>query len=210
MLFQPQNFVREAEFLTRNHHVSNPTSRVAIDRQCVLVTPLHRMINRLREMSRGDARHGSTGLGVGCTATELRLTRAGDADFLFLQIADLLDEGGLETKLTAMHAQKMAQAEELLKGASEAVLPAMHKELANCRILNSVNELFHQYNSFIRSHRGAVESLFLQYSRSGLVMLIGYVRADRLRGGRAGVLAAGDEIRQANSVRGRPGRAAGP
>ena len=37
---------------------------LSIDPRCVLVTPWHAIVNRVRELLRGDARHGSTGRGV--------------------------------------------------------------------------------------------------------------------------------------------------
>lgn len=45
--------------------VSEPLSRVTVDPNVVLVTPWHKLLNRLLEVLRGDARHGSCGMGVG-------------------------------------------------------------------------------------------------------------------------------------------------
>jgi adenylosuccinate synthase len=39
--------------------------RLTIDHRAIIVTPWHQAANRIREMSRGDARHGSCGQGVG-------------------------------------------------------------------------------------------------------------------------------------------------
>ena len=46
--------------------IHNAMAREFVDRECVLVTPLHKMINRLKEMARGAKRHGSCGLGQPC------------------------------------------------------------------------------------------------------------------------------------------------
>ena len=44
--------------------------RLFVDRQCVLVTPLHKMLGQMLELARGKAKHGSTGIGVGIAARE--------------------------------------------------------------------------------------------------------------------------------------------
>lgn len=40
-------------------------AEVTIDPRCVVVTPWHAVVNRVRELARGAGRHGSTGRGVG-------------------------------------------------------------------------------------------------------------------------------------------------
>ncbi len=64
MLVDPLTMMNEAEALTskRVHGVWN---RTTVDPRCVVVTPFHKRVNRLREESRGDARHGSCGMGIG-------------------------------------------------------------------------------------------------------------------------------------------------
>lgn len=42
-----------------------PAPTVVIDARAPLITPFHQALNRLRELARGDARHGSCGVGVG-------------------------------------------------------------------------------------------------------------------------------------------------
>jgi adenylosuccinate synthase len=64
MLVEPFSLVREAKQL-ESLGVKAPLKRVTIDRRAVLVTPYHRAINRLLEITRGKERHGSCGLGVG-------------------------------------------------------------------------------------------------------------------------------------------------
>ncbi len=45
--------------------VPDALARVTIDPRCILVTPWHAILGRVRELLRGDDRHGSTGRGVG-------------------------------------------------------------------------------------------------------------------------------------------------
>lgn len=48
-----------------------PLSRLLIHADCPLVTPFHQALNRLRELSRGAARHGSCGVGIGEVARDV-------------------------------------------------------------------------------------------------------------------------------------------
>ena len=64
--------------LTMNHEGSHLLSlgvrdiwdRVTVDRQALITNPFQRAANRLREHARGDARHGSCGMGVGETMSD--------------------------------------------------------------------------------------------------------------------------------------------
>lgn len=47
--------------------VRDPLSLIVADAACLVTTPIHIAMNRARELARGAARHGSTGLGVGET-----------------------------------------------------------------------------------------------------------------------------------------------
>jgi adenylosuccinate synthase len=83
MLVDPLSLTREADHL-RDLGVADPYGGLTIDREALLVTPYHRAANRARELRRGDARHGSCGMGVG-EAVAYRLAhpdlapRVGDA-----------------------------------------------------------------------------------------------------------------------------------
>ncbi len=48
--------------------VGDALDRLTVDRDALLTTPYHRAANRARELARGDARHGSCGVGIGETA----------------------------------------------------------------------------------------------------------------------------------------------
>jgi adenylosuccinate synthase len=45
-------------------------SRLTVDREALVVTPLHKAVNRLREEQRGENRHGSCGVGIGETMSD--------------------------------------------------------------------------------------------------------------------------------------------
>lgn len=98
VLVNPLNMMREADGLEKL-----PTGywgglkvwgRTTVDPKCVIITPFHRQINRLREQLRGFARHGTCGQGVGM-AREWHL-RYGDQVLL---AEDILDSNVLVEKL---------------------------------------------------------------------------------------------------------------
>lgn len=66
VVIQPTALEAEAEHL-RQIGVRDPYASLAIHEDCLVTTPFHRHANRLRELARGDARHGSCGVGFGET-----------------------------------------------------------------------------------------------------------------------------------------------
>jgi adenylosuccinate synthase len=64
MLINPLTMQMEEMFLQRIGVVDG-FERVVIDERAPIITPFHEALNRLREMARGAARHGSTGFGIG-------------------------------------------------------------------------------------------------------------------------------------------------
>jgi adenylosuccinate synthase len=69
MLINPALLVQEAERLAR-HGITDAISRLTIDEQAIIITPYHQAANRIREMLRGDARHGTCGHGIGETVSD--------------------------------------------------------------------------------------------------------------------------------------------
>ena len=59
-MINPMTFVPEYEYL----YTKFPLFDVFIDRKCKLITPYDMMANQLKEMGRGDKRHGSCGMGI--------------------------------------------------------------------------------------------------------------------------------------------------
>ncbi len=67
VLVHPTALALEASVLA-SKGVADPLARVRISERARVITPFHQAANRLREISRGGARHGSCGVGVGETA----------------------------------------------------------------------------------------------------------------------------------------------
>ena len=72
MLVEPYAMANEAEVFNRTMGEGDVMERTSVDPLCPVITPYHWMLNRLREEARGEARHGSCGMGVG----ELRAMQA--------------------------------------------------------------------------------------------------------------------------------------
>jgi adenylosuccinate synthase len=70
MLIEPYAMFNEARHL-QSLGVADVWSRLLIDRRCAVITPAHQAANRLRELARGNAAHGTCGMGIGETAQDL-------------------------------------------------------------------------------------------------------------------------------------------
>ena len=66
MLVNPIFMLAEARHLAEIG-VSDPLALVRVDRRALITTPYHVALNRLKELARGGARHGSCGMGIGET-----------------------------------------------------------------------------------------------------------------------------------------------
>lgn len=107
MLVDPVLMIPEAQALEAAG-IPEPMRRMFVDGRCIVITPFQRALNRLTEMSRGDDRHGSVGLGVG-QAREDHLAH-GDA---VLTVRDLKNPGLARDKLEWHRALAKRKAKEL-------------------------------------------------------------------------------------------------
>lgn len=108
MLLEPLGLLAEEQHL-QQLGVPQPFAKLTIDRRALIVTPFTRAITRLRELARGNERHGSCGVGVGETM----------ADFLnygdrVLFAGDLLDPKVLREKLYFIRARALEKLRLLL------------------------------------------------------------------------------------------------
>ncbi|MEM8861963.1 MAG: adenylosuccinate synthetase, partial [Chloroflexota bacterium] len=77
--------------------------------QAPITTPFHRAVNRLKELARGDSRHGSCGMGIGETMVDL-LAHPGRV----IRVGDMCDRDILFNKLRFVQAINQAKLENLL------------------------------------------------------------------------------------------------
>ena len=69
VVVHPTALLVEAAVL-RIKGVEDALSRIRVSEQARVITPFHQAANRLRELARGEARHGSCGVGVGETVQD--------------------------------------------------------------------------------------------------------------------------------------------
>ena len=92
MVIEPWRMMAE-EAALRKLGVHDAFERTLISESALVITPFHAAANRLREIARGNARHGSCGLGVGETKKDaLEL-----GDDLIVRARDLSDPKLIET-----------------------------------------------------------------------------------------------------------------
>jgi adenylosuccinate synthase len=99
VLVNPFNIMREWEALSKLVDV-DLLDKMTIAEDALLVTPYHVLANRARESARGDARHGSTGQGIGETRA-YQIHYGGDAPTM----GDLWRPSVLLPKLTKLRAR---------------------------------------------------------------------------------------------------------
>jgi adenylosuccinate synthase len=69
MMVHPLAMLAEERHL-RSLGIPDVFHRVSIDREALVTTPFQQSANRLKEIGRGDGRHGSCGMGVGETMSD--------------------------------------------------------------------------------------------------------------------------------------------
>lgn len=122
MVISPADLFAEAMKLEKLG-VTNPLDLIAVDQNCLITTPFHSGISRLREILRGANKKGTIGKGVGealkDSADSELAVRAGE----FANPATVLRKVGNTQKL------KLRQAKELLSSYPETIPPQAYEEL---------------------------------------------------------------------------------
>lgn len=123
--------------------VIDASKRLMIDQGCQVVTPFHRIINRMLETSRGEARHGSCGQGVGEAVSDLN--RFGER-VLFAR--DLLDKVKTMQKLDFLWRIKTDLAEQIVKEHPDN--EKLFSYLKEIKQIDYVDRLADAYDDFVR------------------------------------------------------------
>jgi len=103
MLIEPYSLLNEARHLNALG-LRNPLQQLTVDTRCPVITPAHQAANRIRELARGDAAHGTCGMGVG----ELMQDLAEHPDII-LRAGDLGDRRKVRARLLSACELKSAQ-----------------------------------------------------------------------------------------------------
>ncbi len=123
MLVDPLALVEEAERLAAIG-VPGALRRLSVDERCVVVTPFHRLLNRMEELARGALRHGTCGLGI----AQARLDAESGA-LPFLTAGELRDAEGTRRRLRFIQLVKVDQAEQLAESSSGRELAGLLAEV---------------------------------------------------------------------------------
>lgn len=107
MLLHPLAMMAEERHLVEKG-VTDAFARITLSRDAMLITPFQQAANRLREMSRGDGRHGSCGLGIGETMSD-----SIDHPGMELRAGDLDSASSLRRKFASLQAMKYCQVSAL-------------------------------------------------------------------------------------------------
>jgi adenylosuccinate synthase len=135
MLVDPVALLQEERHL-RTLGITDAFDRLSIDRNALVVTPFQRAANRLREIARGNDRHGSCGMGIGETMADHLVEPA-----QVLRMGDLLDRQRTLGKLRALQNRKCREMADLTLPATTAVAREMAL-LNNTDVTDEFADLF--------------------------------------------------------------------
>lgn len=111
VVVHPTALAVEADVLA-GKGIADPLSRICVSARARVITPFHQAANRLRELARGAARHGSCGIGVGETVKDA-LEWPGET----IHAGDLRDASALRRKLARVRERKRGELRALLGAA---------------------------------------------------------------------------------------------
>jgi len=154
MLLDPLAMVAEEQHL-QALGVADAFDRTTIDERALVITPFQRAANRLKELARGDGRHGSCGMGIGETMIDYlehgqRVLFAGD-----LRRPDVL-----RAKLHFLHQINLAKIQALLPSLPDSAESA--REQSPLRDPDWPDWLIEEYRGFAQRAR-IVPSAFLHH-----------------------------------------------
>jgi adenylosuccinate synthase len=113
MLLHPLALLAEERHL-QSLGIHDAFARLSIERQALVTTPFQQAANRIKEIARGDGRHGSCGMGVGETMSDWL---AYGEDVLFA--GDLGDPAVTVRKLKEIREIKLSQLKPVLQNTHE-------------------------------------------------------------------------------------------
>ena len=143
-LLDPLMFLDEANALM-SKGVREPTSLFLIEDECAITTIFQAAMNRVREVVRGDGRHGSCGLGIGETMSDKEETPG-----RVLRVADLGNRSLVFKKLEALQKQKLEEALILTVDADRSLINAEMDILSDVEYVRAATDAYLNIRSFMR------------------------------------------------------------
>jgi adenylosuccinate synthase len=127
MVVHPITMIVEAGKLMEKG-ITDPWRLLIVDERCLVATPFHQAVNRIRELIRGEGRHGSCGLGIGETV--------GDAYWwgssTVLRFHHLTVRDTLKRMLREIHDNKHALVKGLLADQKDAAIASAIMDEMRC------------------------------------------------------------------------------
>jgi len=106
VVVDPIGLQLEADALEGNHEMKDPLGLVHVDPKAILTTPFHKLLGRVRELARGQDRHGSCGKGIGIAWLDQQKGKQG------ITWGDIQD-GCSRQRLAMVREEKLAEVEAL-------------------------------------------------------------------------------------------------
>ncbi len=103
VVIHPSALLVEGELLVRKG-VRDAFSRIRVSDEALVITPFHQAANHIREIGRGENRHGSCGVGVGEAVEDARLSVEDS-----ILVGELSNPSRLRRKLWSIRERKRAQ-----------------------------------------------------------------------------------------------------
>ncbi len=141
MIVNPLAMVREAAVLA-GKGVPDAFARTTIHARALVTTPFHVAANRLKEIGRGAARHGSCGGGISETAADA-LTLGESV----VRVGDLRDRDALSRKLAFVQRHKRGQLDALIRTCAGE--PQAQAEIAVLESADVIDAYCRQIEAFL-------------------------------------------------------------
>lgn len=142
MFVLPQTLEIEEASLGKSGITENGYQMLSIDPDCIVITPYHIMLGRLKELSRGSRAWGSVGIGIGETVFDSEKNPS-----LCIHIKDLFDPKLLREKLSEIRIIKLREAEKIVTHKSSQEMKYL---LQNRRPLEDFETILEEYSRFTK------------------------------------------------------------
>jgi len=156
MMVHPLAMFSEERHL-RSLGIYDAFARTSIDGCALITTPFQQAANRIKELARGDARHGSCGMGVGETMSDWLEY---GSDVLFAN--DLNDRAVVVRKLKNMRKVKFSQLETVLKSTPQN--KAIDEELKlfhDPQFIEATADAYERFTSLVKIvEKKTIEAMF--------------------------------------------------
>jgi adenylosuccinate synthase len=147
MVIEPHGILKEGESLKYKCGINGIFEMLTIHEDALVITPFQAIANRLRELLRGSARHGSVGIGVGETVLDAEVLGEGAI------LAKDLGKPALREKLEAIRLRKLSEFEDFADRASSVpsdIKEKVRSEFANLEDPDTVQWALERFSELVR------------------------------------------------------------